>query len=137
MQAPNGKSWPSRSGYLPGYRVARRSGSASLVVDAAGQRSDTLVTLYYVGAAPETAVRTAFVSAGAQFTLSDLSPGRYELRYRDLDSGALTRSQRFELDDERPDAAIELQKAPSSPLAIMAAVDFRSVDRVDADPLDD
>ena len=134
---PNGKSWPSRSGYLPGYRVARRSGNASLVIDAAYHPSDTLAKLYYVGGGAETPVRTAFVAAGERFTLSDLSPGRYELRYRDLDSGALTRSQRFELDDERPDATIKLQKAPVSPLATTAAVDFRSIDRVDPDPLDD
>jgi hypothetical protein len=137
MQAPNGKSWPTRSGYLPGYRVARRSGSAALVIDAADHPSDTLVRLYYVDGGAEAPVRTAFVAAGGQFTLSDLSSGRYEVRYRDLDSGALTRSQRFELDDERPDAAIKLQKAPVLPLATTAAVDFRSVDRVDPDPLDD
>jgi hypothetical protein len=138
MQAPNGAQWPQTSGYLAGYWMGRRSGSASITVDARNHPADALVRLYEVAQGREAAVRTVFVVGGERFTLSSLDRGTYELRYRDLDSGAFTRSQRFEVGGkDAGDVTIALHKVRSVKIAPPPLAELRLADAIEPDLIAD
>lgn len=46
-------------------------------------------------------VRQFFIFAGSTFTLKNVSQGSYDIRYRDLNSGDLARSESFRLEEVR------------------------------------
>jgi len=135
LRAPNGMSWPRSSGYLPGYWVGRQAGTASLTIDAARHPADALVRLYDVSGGREVAIRTAFVVGGGHFTLAGLEAGTYELRYRDLDSGALTRSQRFAVGSG--ELAIALASGRRVKTDPLAAAELRFADAIEPDLIGD
>ena len=56
--------------------------------------------MFSLDSTPPKPVRTVFVRASDQFTVRTVAAGRYELRYRDLDSGALYRTDPFSIDTE-------------------------------------
>jgi hypothetical protein len=50
------------------------------------------------GASP---VRTFYIPPHARFTVANVSAGKYDVRYRDLESGELSRSETFSIDELR------------------------------------
>lgn len=44
-------------------------------------------------------VREFYIPAHGSFALKNLSPGRYDVRYRDLDNGRLARSEEFVIEE--------------------------------------
>jgi hypothetical protein len=46
-------------------------------------------------------VRLFYVPAGRSFTLENVRQGSYDVRYNDLNSGALSRSEQFSLTETR------------------------------------
>jgi hypothetical protein len=139
-QAPNGSVWPATSGYLPGYRIGRRSGTGRVTIDATEHRSDVLLRIYAVGPGGEVGVRTAFIASGSHFTLENLAAGTYQVRYRDLDSGALTRSQLFEVADGGAmpaETAIKLHQARGVGYRPIASSPEAFAEPIDTDLIDD
>ncbi|WP_237380086.1 J domain-containing protein [Cupriavidus sp. SW-Y-13] len=98
---PRGLPWPTRSGYLPGYPVLNDSGLSTLTVDNSASPSDVMVKLVSVEGNTPLPVRTSYVRGGTSFTMDEISPGSYDLRYQSLDTGELFRSERFELAELR------------------------------------
>jgi len=98
---PRGMPWPDHSGYLPGYPVLNANGLSTLTVDNSGSLSDVLLKLVAVDGNSPLPVRTSFVRSGSSFTMENISPGAYDLRYQSLDSGEIFRSERFELAEIR------------------------------------
>ena len=98
---PRGMPWPDHSGYLPGYPVLNGNGLSTLTVDNSGSASDVLLKLVAVDGNAPLPVRTSFVRSGSSFTMENISPGAYDLRYQSLDSGEIFRSERFDLSEIR------------------------------------
>ncbi|SDO91932.1 DnaJ domain-containing protein [Ralstonia sp. 25mfcol4.1] len=98
---PRGMPWPDHSGYLPGYPVLNGNGLSTLTVDNSGSASDVLLKLVAVDGNAPLPVRTSFVRGGSSFTMENISPGAYDLRYQSLDSGEIFRSERFDLSEIR------------------------------------
>ena len=98
---PRGLPWPAHSGYLAGYPVLNGSGLSTLTIDNAASPSDVLLKLVAVDGNTPLPVRTSFVRRGSSFTMENISPGSYDLRYQSLDSGEIFRSERFELAEIR------------------------------------
>lgn len=98
---PRGMPWPDHSGYLPGYPVLNGNGLSTLMVDNSGSASDVLLKLVAVDGNAPLPVRTSFVRGGSSFTMENISPGAYDLRYQSLDSGEIFRSERFDLAEVR------------------------------------
>lgn len=98
---PRGMPWPDHSGYLPGYPVLNGNGLSTLTVDNSGSASDVLLKLVAVDGNAPLPVRTSFVRGGSSFTMENISPGAYDLRYQSLDSGEIFRSERFDLSEVR------------------------------------
>jgi hypothetical protein len=97
-RAPSGAPWPASSADVPGFKRLFDDGSATVLVDNAALPSDVYVKLYAERDTRPFAVRWLFIRAGDSFAVKDLRPGRYEIRYRALDTGAAAKTRPFELD---------------------------------------
>jgi len=96
--ADNGAAWPASSGYVRGYPIELVEGNSSVTIVNLLNDSDVFVKMFSLDAHPPKPVRTVFVRASDQFTVRTVAAGRYELRYRDLDSGAVYRTDTFVID---------------------------------------
>ena len=97
--APNGQPWPASADYVSGYKKLHTDGLSSVTVDNTRNNSDVFVKLVHIGQAKAFPVRTFFIPASSRFTIRKISEGNYDIRYRDLVSGALTRSESFRLEE--------------------------------------
>lgn len=92
----DGEPWPSESGYVGGFELLANGGLCQVIVDNSKNSGDVLVKLYALDQG-STPVRTFFIPAYSSFKLENVDAGQYDIRYRDLDSGALARSEPFSL----------------------------------------
>ncbi len=99
VSAPNGQPWPERAGYVKGYERLHASGLSTVTVDNSRNDSDVFVKLVSLDGPQAYPVRSFFIPAYAMFTLNKIDAGRYDVRYRDLSNGGLSRSEAFELEE--------------------------------------
>jgi hypothetical protein len=92
--APNGRPWPRRAAYVPGYPVRHSKGLSTITVDNSENSSAVFVRLFALDGRPGP-VRQFFIPAFDSFTARKVTAGSYDVRYADLDSGDLLRSQPF------------------------------------------
>ncbi|WP_231586539.1 J domain-containing protein [Cupriavidus basilensis] len=97
--APNGYPWPNRSGYVPGYPVLKTNGLSTLTIDNTRNDADVFLKVFSLNAGSKTPVRFAFIKAGASFEFAGIAPGDFDVRYMDLDTGRISRSEPFTLDE--------------------------------------
>jgi hypothetical protein len=100
VTAPNGQAWPQIAAYVAGYKQFRSEGRSTLTVDNRQNDSDVFVKLVFIGSTKASPVRHFYIPAGQAFTVKSIKAGDYDLRYRDLGSGKLTRSEAFTLVEE-------------------------------------
>lgn len=105
-RAPNGHPWPARAGYVQGYRRLRDAGLSWVTIDNTKSSDAVFLKLYVLDATKPYPARQFYIPAHGKFTLTKLSPGSYEMRYRDLQSGRLYRSQTFQLKNVEMDDGI-------------------------------
>ena len=95
---PGGKTAPAEtSGYVPGYEQRVADGSGSVTVDNSPNESDVFVKLFALDGGGKGPERVFFVEAGQRFTVEGLRGGHYDLRYRELASGNVARSEAFDV----------------------------------------
>jgi hypothetical protein len=70
-----------------------------VVIDNTQNRSDAYVKVVSVGDSEPRVVRNVFIQASDRFTVANLRAGTYEVRYQNLDSGRLLRSEVFALEE--------------------------------------
>jgi DnaJ-like protein len=99
--APNGKPWPTTATYLTGYPRLNTDGKSSIIVDNGQNDSDVFVKLVSLDTARAYAVRQFYIPAGRSFTLESVQQGNYDIRYQDLSSGALSRSEQLSVTETR------------------------------------
>ena len=95
--APNGEPWPAATGYVSGYKRLHTNGLSSVTVDNSQNDSDVFVKLVYRGEQQPVAVRVFFIRAREQFRLANVRAGVYDIRYKDLDAGVISKSEAFDL----------------------------------------
>lgn len=95
--APNGQPWPTKAAYVKGYERLHVDGLSTVTVDNSKNDSDVFVKLVSLDGSEAYPVRTFFIPAYGNFTTNKVTAGSYDIRYRDLDSGWLSRSESFEL----------------------------------------
>lgn len=91
--SPNGKPWPARAAYLDGFRRRAASGLSTLTIDNTSGGADVYVKLCSASADRCDGLRHVFIPLGASFTMSTITQGQYDIRYRALDNGALAKSE--------------------------------------------
>jgi hypothetical protein len=99
VTAPNGQPWPTGPGYVKGFPLLNADGLSVLTVDNRQNDSDVFVKLVSVAGPMAHPVRQFYIPAGGSFTLNKIRAGNYDIRYRDLNSGGLSRSQAFDLEE--------------------------------------
>lgn len=110
--APNGKPWPASAGYVDGYPLLDNDSQGRLTVDNSSNDSDAFVKLVTQGSDQPQVVRHLYVPAFQRFTVEGLAPGEYDLRYRNLASGALARTPAVTV--AAPQASPDAGQAPQS-----------------------
>jgi hypothetical protein len=99
VTAPNGQPWPTDPGYVENLPLLNADGLSELTVDNTQNDSDVFVKLMSVAGAMAHPVRQFYIPAGGSFTLDRIRQGSYDIRYRDLNSGILSRSKAFTLEE--------------------------------------
>lgn len=99
--APNGKPWPADADYVNGYPLLAKEGYSEITVDNRQNDSDVFVKLVALDEAQAFPVRQFYIPARSQFTLEGVSAGSYDIRYRDLETGGLSRSEEFQVEETR------------------------------------
>jgi hypothetical protein len=99
VYAPSGEPWPVTSGYIQGYKRLNTRGLSVVTVDNNQNNSDVFVKLVDLTSAQPVAVRVFFIRAHEQFRLMNVRTGIYDIRYRDLDSGVISKSESFKLEE--------------------------------------
>lgn len=98
--APNGQPWPASSAYIKGYKRLHTDGLSTVTVDNTRNDSDVFVKLVTLDGRQAYPVRQFFISAFGKFTLNKVRAGSYDIRYRDLTTGGLSRSEAFTLNEK-------------------------------------
>ena len=102
LVAPNGEPWPAESGYLPAYPMGNQGSGMQISVDNSGNSSPVLVKVVDLERA--VTVRHLYVLAHEAMTIDQLTVGRYEVRYQNVQVGGsrdecLVRRKRAPLQD--------------------------------------
>ena len=96
-RAPNGRPWPKISGYIPGYAKKRSGGLSTVTIDNSQNSSDVFVALNYLDGQQPNPVRLILIKANYQLKITGIKTGRYDVRYKDLTSGGISKSEAFDL----------------------------------------
>ncbi|MCB1560875.1 MAG: J domain-containing protein [Xanthomonadales bacterium] len=99
--APNGSPWPAGAAYVKGYPIDYADGYSKLTVDNSRNDADVFGKLVSLDGTSAFPVRQFFIPAGSRFTMNKLTSGHYDLRYLDLKTGGLSRSEAFDITEER------------------------------------
>ena len=108
--APNGRPWPLNATYLAGMPRTATGGLSTLTIDNTDGGSDVYIKLCPVNPGRCSGLRHAFVPQGVAFTMSDIAPGSYEIRYRALDTGRLARSEPLQLSQVKNEEGTKYSK---------------------------
>ena len=100
---PNGQPWPAAAGYVKGYQLLHTNGLSTVTVDNSRNDSDVFVKLVSLDSAQAYPVRQFYIPAFGSFTLKKVTAGSYDVRYRDLGSGGLSRSEALTLSEVHTD----------------------------------
>ncbi|AGG88786.1 J domain-containing protein [Rhodanobacter denitrificans] len=92
---PRGRPWPVTASYLKEFKQLHTKGMSEVTIDNSGNGSDVFVKLVALEGTKAYPVRELFVPANQKFTINRVSSGSYDVRYRDLDTGQLARTERF------------------------------------------
>lgn len=96
--APNGNPWPSTASYVKGYPIDYDDGYSKVTVDNSQNDADVFVKLVAVDTAAFP-IRQFFIPSGSTFTMNKVRAGKYDIRYRDLGNGGLSRSELFDVEE--------------------------------------
>lgn len=107
LYAPNGEAWPAIAGYVEGYKKLHTNGLSSVTVDNTQNDSDVFVKLVSLEGVEAYPIRQFYIPAYSQFTVNKVNTGSYDVRYRDLSNGGLSRSESFNLEETEIDGGTQ------------------------------
>jgi curved DNA-binding protein CbpA len=105
--APNGQPWPIRAAYVKGYERLHSDGLSTVAVDNGQNDSDVFIKLVSLDGEEAYPVRQFFIPAFGSFTVKNINAGSYDIRYRDLSNGGLSRSEAFNLEEISTDSGTQ------------------------------
>jgi hypothetical protein len=102
--SPVGTYWPSNAGYVAGYDIQAQGGLSSVTIDNGRNSSDVFLKLVWLSKMEAIPARMCYIPAHSSFTFTSVMPGIYDVRYRDLSTGGLSKTEEFVL-QERQDSS--------------------------------
>jgi hypothetical protein len=109
--SPTGQPWPINAGYIDSLPHRATSGLSTLTIDNRQNGADVYVKLCAASADRCHGIRHVFVPAGASFLIKRITPGSYDVRYRSLDTGVLSKSEPIDLVQTSSDRGIQYSNA--------------------------
>jgi hypothetical protein len=100
-KAPNGQLWPTSASYLKGFPQTNSNGLSTVTIDNGQNNSDVFVKLVSLDGSYARPVRLVFIPAHGRFMVKAVTAGSYDVRYRDLITGYLSRSEQFTLEEKK------------------------------------
>ncbi|MFY7952762.1 MAG: hypothetical protein ACOVT5_09655 [Armatimonadaceae bacterium] len=97
--APNGVAWSQSSGYVRGYPKKNYGGRSTLTIDNAGTDNSFFVKLVDIADGQPRGVRYLKVNPNDSFTMDELRPSNYEIRYLNINDRRAYRSEPFSIDE--------------------------------------
>ena len=97
--APNGSPWPTSGSYVNGYKKSHTNGLSKVTVDNSRNDSDVFVKLVFLDSAQAYSVRVFFIPAHSSYTVNNVRVGNYDVRYLNLSSGGISRTEPFLLEE--------------------------------------
>ncbi|ERL56052.1 J domain-containing protein [Psychrobacter aquaticus] len=91
--APNGEIFPSSANYVAGYPQLNDNGASILTIDNSQNTEAIFGKLYYLDETEDLAVRHFYIQGGGGFNIRNISPGYYDVRYKDLENGHISKSE--------------------------------------------
>lgn len=85
-------------------------GYSSITVDNSQNNSDVFVKLFSLDTTPSKAARVFFIRAHDTFTVKNIRSGNYDVRYRDLTSDLLSRTEQFHLKEVRTKRGVQFSR---------------------------
>ena len=104
---PNGNPWPAGAAYIQNLPRLNNEGLSEITVDNRSNNSAVFVKMVEKNSGTHHAVRSFHIPQGGQFTLANVSPGIYEIRYMDLSSGQASKSEAFTIQERQTPTGIE------------------------------
>jgi hypothetical protein len=96
-----GQPFPATSGYIKKYQQKANDGYSSLTIKNDQNDSDVYVKVFDLNKSKAKPVRFFFVRAHESFTAEKITPGKYDVRYRDLNSGGMTKTPEFQFNETK------------------------------------
>jgi len=98
----NGQPWPNKASYLEGFEKLATGGYSSVTVDNSKNTSAVFMKLVSAEYGEHSkVVRVCFIPTRSTFTFGRITPGRYELRYQEVEDGACWKTETFELSETK------------------------------------
>ncbi len=97
--APNGQPFPSSAGYVAGYPQLNDNGASKLTIDNSQNTEAIFGKLYYLDNVEPQAVRHFYIPGGGGLNLRNISAGNYDVRYKDLENGSISKSERMLIEE--------------------------------------
>ena len=97
--APNGQLFPSSAGYVAGYPQLNSNGASTLTIDNSKNAEAIFGKLYYLDSIEPQAVRHFYIPGGGGLNLRNISAGNYDVRYKDLESGYISKSESLPVEE--------------------------------------
>lgn len=95
--APNGRPWPTASGYVDGYPRERFGGYADIEADNSQGTTDVFARLVWLDGQQERVIRQIYLQRQQRFAMEKLPTGRYVLKYLLLESGQIEKTDPIEI----------------------------------------
>lgn len=95
--APNGTVWPTTAAHMSGYPILNNSGLSELTIDNTRNNSDVFIKVCNLQGSAYFPVRHIYLPAHSTFKTASLTPGTYDIRYKDLNTGGISKSSSFAL----------------------------------------
>lgn len=96
--------------YVRGYQQLHADGLSTVTVDNSRNDSDVFVKLVSLDGPQAYPVRQFFIPGFGNFTIKNVTAGSYDVRYRDLSNGGLSRSEAFLLEEMPTPNGIQFSK---------------------------
>ncbi|EDY17106.1 heat shock protein DnaJ domain protein [Chthoniobacter flavus Ellin428] len=98
----NGQPWPKKASYLEGFEKLAMGGYSSVTVDNSKNTSAVFMKLVSVEYGEQSkVVRVCFIPTRSTFTFGRITPGRYELRYQEVEDGECLKTETFVLSETK------------------------------------
>lgn len=105
--APNGENWPKDAAYVKGYKKHNADGNSEITVDNTQNNCDIFAKLVYLDDPQAHPVRHIYIPAGGKFIMKKVRPGKYDLRYQDLNNGSFSKTETFDMTENKTYDGVE------------------------------